>query len=352
MHRLLGLFFLITSTQVFADPVRMSTAERIQLVEAMQKCWTQRTLSDDKKSVAVAVNAEVDGVFKKLISFAGSGQGDIANQVREEFAPMIGSRAHELMVQACYQAVFGTPLQVARRATKSRDPKPASAPKKDEPAENQLSNPPPDSQQVVEATYKAPIEMPPKDGDSALLERNVTAQPEKRSPSPEQRFLQSLDEVLRSEDFGERTAGIRKALATKDPALRIAVIDRVLRSKDPLLQQIVLIKVFKSRENTSLPFVAYPSSEENDELPTLLTGLSFYIDEVKEENGAIRGTVSGYPFSGTISRTGLTISSEALPTRRALIKIRFDLVLTEGARLIGRASTESGLSAKIELPLL
>lgn len=113
--KLLPAFLLsLASHQVVAEaPRSASVAERIQLIQAMKDCWTQRTVDGSMKANAGGGNVglRVDGAFKKLLSVAGDAKGnfDLRTTTWQEFDAIKAPANVDVMLRLCYAAAFGSP---------------------------------------------------------------------------------------------------------------------------------------------------------------------------------------------------------------------------------------------------
>lgn len=109
-----ALVLSLASHQVVAEaPRSASVAERIQLIQAMKDCWTQRTGDGSMKANTGGGNVglRVDGAFKKLLSVAGDAKGnfDLRTTTWQEFDAIKAPENVDVMLRLCYAAAFGSP---------------------------------------------------------------------------------------------------------------------------------------------------------------------------------------------------------------------------------------------------
>lgn len=121
-------------------PVPTSTAERIQLIRAMQECWTGKAKeeSDTTRKGEGSIAGKVDGVFRKLLSVAGDAKVkvDLRTTTKSEFAPFTSSESNEaLKIRVCYEAAFGEPMAtVSPSPVRAPEPLKKSSPLADPPS--------------------------------------------------------------------------------------------------------------------------------------------------------------------------------------------------------------------------
>lgn len=112
--KLLVLLPLLTSHHAVAEAPRFATvAERIQLIQAMKDCWTQRTGDGAVRATKGGgdIGLRVDGAFKKLLSVAADAKGnfDFRTTTWQEFDAMKAPQNVDVMLRLCYEAAFGSP---------------------------------------------------------------------------------------------------------------------------------------------------------------------------------------------------------------------------------------------------
>lgn len=109
-----SLLLLVATQEALAEsPRALTVAERIQLLQAMKDCWTQKTADESLKSNQGGgeLEVKVDGAFKKLLSAAADARvsANFRKMTRQEFEDIKAPQNVARMLDYCYQAAFGEP---------------------------------------------------------------------------------------------------------------------------------------------------------------------------------------------------------------------------------------------------
>lgn len=184
--------------------------------------------------------------------------------------------------------------------------------------------------------------------------RGVEAAPEAPPPvplTPAEEAMRSLDAGLATADPAGRVLAARTALEAKEGAVQAAAVERLYRTGEPQLRQLAVAHMLRERAGARLPLLATPTTPEAQAFANALQAGGLRIKAIDLDTGVLQGALcGGGELGGTIGRGGVTLTG-ACTVGEAVRSVVVLLQPTEDFRLAGEARSDSGETARVELPL-